>query len=83
MLWYYVVYHVVYCAEVVILYTVDVLDRTNISPLHIATNNNNLSVVTALLNAGADPDLHGIGGATALHIGVGTPVMPQYALHNN
>ena len=49
----------------------DVLDRTNLAPLHTATNNDNVAVVSALVAAGANPNLHGIGGATPLHIGVG------------
>ena len=46
------------------------LDRTNLTPLHTATNNDNAPVVSALVEAGANPNLHGIGGATPLHIGV-------------
>ena len=30
-----------------------------------------MAVVSALVAAGANPNLHGIGGATPLHIGVG------------
>ena len=48
----------------------DILDRTNLAPLHTATNNDNVAVVSALVAAGANPNLHGIGGATPLHIGV-------------
>lgn len=40
------------------------------APLHTATNNDNVAVVSALVAAGANPNLHGIGGATPLHIGV-------------
>ena len=48
----------------------DILDRTNLAPLHTATSSDNLAVVSALVAAGANPNLHGIGGATPLHIGV-------------
>ncbi|XP_063685556.1 ankyrin repeat domain-containing protein 12-like isoform X2 [Bolinopsis microptera] len=48
---------------------INILDRTNLAPLHTATNNDNVAVVAALVAAGANPNLHGIGGATPLHIG--------------
>ena len=53
----------------------DILDRTNLAPLHTATNNDNVAVVSALVAAGANPNLHGIGGATPLHIGVSFTLM--------
>ena len=66
---YLIIYHNLYINKA-ILPSSDNLDRTNLAPLHTATSNDNVPVVTALMEAGADPNLHGIGGATALHIGV-------------
>ncbi|KAL5267684.1 hypothetical protein ACHWQZ_G004656 [Mnemiopsis leidyi] len=62
------------CREIVELLllhrpVINILDRTNLAPLHTATNNDNVAVVSALVAAGANPNLHGIGGATPLHIG--------------
>ena len=69
-------HHACYALSILsLILFLDILDRTNLAPLHTATNNDNVAVVSALVAAGANPNLHGIGGATPLHIGVCTVML--------
>ena len=42
--------------------------RGDVTPLHVAEENENPAVIAALVDGGADPDARAAGGRTALHV---------------